>query len=69
MAATPEKLDLRKAAGFVLLGTGWLLVLAAIVMLKQEAARAGFAFAGIAVEVLGLVLVTRSHIAPKREHA
>ena len=46
---------------------GWVLVLSAIVLLKQEAARGGFVLAGLAVEALGLFLVVRSHIAPKPE--
>jgi hypothetical protein len=36
-------------------------------MLRQEAARGGFVLAGLAVETLGLVLVVRSHIAPRPE--
>jgi hypothetical protein len=56
-----------KPAGFLLLITGWILVLSALVLLKQAAARGGFVAAGMAVEVLGLVLLVRSHIAPKPE--
>jgi hypothetical protein len=46
---------------------GWMLVLAAIVLLKSGAARSGFVVAGLAVEALGLVLVARSFIAPAPE--
>ncbi len=46
---------------------GWFLVLSAIVLLKQEAARGGFALAGLAIEALGLSLVTRSHMTPEPE--
>ena len=41
---------------------GWLLVLAAIVLLRALPARTGFAVAGMAVEVLGFVLAARNHI-------
>ena len=67
MAASPKRPDPLKSVGFLLLIMGWLLVLSAIVMLRQPAARGGFAAAGMAVEALGLVLVLRSHIAPKPE--
>jgi uncharacterized membrane protein YccF (DUF307 family) len=48
--------------GFLLLLTGWLLVLAAIVLLASPASRAGFVLAGVAVEALGLTFVIRSHL-------
>jgi hypothetical protein len=67
MAASLKRPDPLKPAGFLLLIMGWILVLSAIVLLKQEAARGGFALAGLAVEALGLSLVVRSHIAPKPE--
>jgi hypothetical protein len=53
-----------KAAGFFLLLTGWLLVLAALSMLPGGAARNGFAIAGLGVEVTGLVIAVRTHMAP-----
>jgi len=46
---------------------GWILVLSAVAILKREPARGGFVAAGAAVEALGLVLVVRSHTAPKPE--
>jgi hypothetical protein len=58
-----------KAAGFSLLLTGWMLVLAAIVLLPAGGARAGFLLAGTGVEILGLVLAFRSHLLPRRERA
>jgi hypothetical protein len=67
MAASPKRPDPLKLLGFLLLTMGWVLVLSAIVLLKQEAARGGFVLAGLAVEALGLFLVVRSHIAPKPE--
>ena len=68
MAASPKRIDPLKPIGFLLLLTGWILVLSAIVLLKQPVARTGFVLAGLAVELLGLVLVVRAHIsaAPER---
>lgn len=53
-----------KLAGFLLLPAGWAIVLAALALLAQTqaAARTGFVLAGVSVEALGLVLVTRAHI-------
>jgi hypothetical protein len=67
MTASPKRPDPLRPVGFLMLLMGWALVLSAIVLLKQEAARGGFVLAGLAVEALGLVLVVRSHIAPKPE--
>jgi hypothetical protein len=54
-----------KAAGFLLLLAGWLLVIAALIMLRTAGAQTGFVLAGLAVEVLGLVLAARSHLSPR----
>ena len=51
-----------KLAGFLLLPAGWLLVLAALILLPPAAARVAFVAAGLAVEILGLVLVFRSQL-------
>ena len=51
-----------KLAGFMLLLTGWLLVLAAIVLLASPPSRAVFVLTGVAVEGLGLTFVIRSHL-------
>lgn len=51
-----------KFVGFLLLVTGWLLVLAAIVLLASPPSRAVFVLAGVAVEGLGVTLVIRSHL-------
>ena len=56
-----------KFLGFLLLVAGWFLVLASIVLLGKPGARGAFVVAGIAVEVLGLVLVFRSHLIPREE--
>jgi ABC-type transport system involved in cytochrome bd biosynthesis fused ATPase/permease subunit len=51
-----------KTAGLLLLVSGWLLVLAAIAMLNGGVARNAFVTAGLAVEVLGLILTGRAHL-------
>jgi hypothetical protein len=56
-----------RLAGFLLLPMGWLLVLAAVILLNRPPVRAAFVIAGTAVELLGLVLLARSFIAPKPE--
>ena len=56
-----------RVTGFLLLLAGWGIVLAALVLLAQETQRAGFVLAGIGVEALGLVVVVRSHLVPRRE--
>ena len=49
--------------------SGWVLTLAAIVLLAAAGPRAAFLLAGVGVEVLGLVLVARSHLTPKEDEA
>lgn len=49
-------------AGLVLLLTGWALVYSAVILLHTLGQRAGFVVAGLGVEIVGLVLVFRSHI-------
>ena len=56
-----------KLVGFVLLLAGWWLVLSAILLLSSEVPRNAFVRAGLGVEVLGLVLTFRSHLAVKGE--
>lgn len=50
-----------RITGMLLLVAGWALVLSAVVLLRTVAPRAGFVAAGLGVEILGLVLVFRSH--------
>jgi hypothetical protein len=52
--------------GCLLLLSGWLLVLSALVMLPGFAQRAAFITAGIAVEALGLALLTRGYTLVQR---
>jgi hypothetical protein len=54
-----------KLAGFLLLLAGWVIVLVAVVLLPAASTRASFVLAGVAVEVLGLTLVARSHLGPR----
>jgi hypothetical protein len=56
-----------RLVGFLLLLTGWLLVLAAIVLLASPPSRAGFVLAGVAVEALGLTFVIRSHLIARED--
>jgi hypothetical protein len=51
-----------------LLPAGWLLVICALVLLGAPAPRGAFVFAGVAVEILGLVLLVRAHLAEGRAH-
>lgn len=50
-----------KPAGFFLLVAGWAIVVAALLLLPSTPSRVAFVLAGIAVQVLGLVLAVRSH--------
>jgi hypothetical protein len=50
-----------KIGGFLLLLSGFAIVVAAIVLLQGTLGSA-FVIAGLAVEILGLVLVARAHI-------
>ncbi len=56
-----------KLAGFLLLPSGWAIILSALVLLApaQNVARTGFVLAGVCVEALGLALVVRTHV-PRR---
>jgi hypothetical protein len=56
-----------KVAGFLLLVAGWILVLAAMALLAAAGPRTAFLLAGVGVEILGLVLFARAHLAPKTE--
>jgi hypothetical protein len=56
-----------KALGLLLLLAGWLLVLASIALLPKPQARIAFIFAGIGVELLGMILTARAHLRPREE--
>lgn len=51
-----------KIAGFFLLLSGWFLVLAALALLKPGPSLNAFVLAAVAVEIVGLTLVARSHL-------
>jgi hypothetical protein len=51
-----------KLAGFLLLLAGWVIVLAALALLKPVPFQAAFVLAGIGTELVGLVLAIRSHV-------
>ncbi len=50
-----------KLVGFLLLPAGWIIVLAAIALLRPAPSQAAFVFAGMGVEALGLAFLVRSH--------
>jgi hypothetical protein len=52
----------------MLLLAGWIIVVAAVAMLPAQALRAGFALAGMGVEILGLALAARAQPAARGEH-
>jgi len=55
-----------KLIGCLLLVSGWLIVLASLVMLHSVAQRAAFIAAGIGTEALGLALLTHAYTALQR---
>jgi uncharacterized membrane protein len=50
----------------LLLVSGWLIVLAALVMLQTVVQRATFIAAGFGTEILGLILLTGAYTAQQR---
>lgn len=54
-----------RVVGFLLLVSGWGLVLAALAMLAAPGPRGVFALAGVAVQILGSVMTIRAHL-PRR---
>ena len=57
-----------KIAGFLLLVSGWLLVLAAVVLLPGGVSKSAFVLAGMGVEGVALILLFRSHRVLHRSH-
>ena len=51
-----------KFTGFLMLVAGWVIVLASMPLLASLKSRTIFVLAGVGVEVIGLVLVVRSHV-------
>ncbi len=56
-----------KVLGFLLLVSGWVIVLAALILLGQAWQQRVFVLAGAGVEVLGLILAVRAHRLPREE--
>jgi hypothetical protein len=56
-----------KLLGFFLLLAGWVLVIAAVVLLAKSVPRTAFLLAGMGVEIVGFVLVGRSHLFSRGE--
>ena len=50
-----------KLVGLLLMPSGWIIVLAALVLLPGGMSRVIFTLAGIAVEAMGLALMIRTH--------
>ena len=58
-----------KLVGFFLLLAGWAIVLGALAVIGSGAPLTAFILSGLAVEILGLGLVIRSHLTPQEERA
>ena len=56
-----------KLAGILLLLAGWGIAISAVALLPSLIGRSVFVLSGIAVELLGLALMTYSHLFLKRE--
>lgn len=56
-----------KLAGCLLLLSGWMIVLVALVLLPGFAARAAFIGAGVAVEIVGLGLIGRGQVTEQKQ--
>ena len=57
-----------KLAGCLLLLSGWIIVLVALVLLPGFVARTAFIVAGVAVEIFGLGLIARGQVT-EQKHA
>lgn len=56
-----------KLLGFLLLLSGGGIAFAAVALLAAGAARVAFLLSGIGVEIIGMVLVARSHLLARGE--
>ncbi|MBV9406121.1 MAG: hypothetical protein JO211_12320 [Acidobacteriaceae bacterium] len=56
-------------AGLLLMVAGWVLVLAAVILLVSTPSRTVFVCAGLGVEILGFVLVARRQVKGKSKGA
>ncbi|HTA51854.1 MAG TPA: hypothetical protein VK757_03645 [Candidatus Acidoferrum sp.] len=57
-----------KLFGFLLLLAGWALVVSALALLAADAPRNIFILAGVGVEIVGMVIVIRSHTLRRGAH-
>ncbi len=57
----------RRIIGFFLLLSGWLIVLADVMLLEPGVSRVAFVLGGLVVQTLGLVFIARHHMRPKGE--
>jgi len=57
-----------KVTGLLMMPSGWFIVLTALILLRGILAQDLFVAAGAGVEILGLVLFTRSNLMIKRGH-
>ena len=55
-----------KLIGCSLLFSGWLIVVAALIMLPAFVQRAAFVSAGVGVEIVGMVLLTQAYTSMQR---
>jgi len=55
-----------KVIGFLLLLSGWIIVLATIDLFTQFSLRAGFVASGVVTEGIGLTLVTYGYFSEQR---
>lgn len=56
-----------KLTGFLLLVSGWFIVVTAIALLPSGVSQIAFILAALVIEALGLILVFRAHLLPLRE--
>jgi hypothetical protein len=56
-----------KYAGLLVMPAGFFLTLAALILFSDPVSRAAFVCCGLAVEVLGLVVAVRGHMAERGE--
>jgi len=57
-----------KYAGLLVMPTGFLLCIAAILLFSAPPQRAAFVLCGLAVEGMGLAVAVRGHMAARGEH-
>ena len=54
-----------KLAGFLLLLAGWVIAIAAVILLASLELRTAFVTAGVGIEIFGFVLAARAHLTPR----